>query len=48
MFVTGYELLNDELSKDEIFQDKNIAVLIKPVRLGKLEDGLLNLVEKSI
>lgn len=48
MFVTGYELLNEEISKDEIFQDKNIAVLIKPVRLGKLEDGLLNLVAKSI
>ena len=43
MFITGFELLNDEISKHDIFYDKNIDILIKPVRLGQLEDSLLNL-----
>ena len=44
MFVTGYELLKDKISEKEIFNDKNIDILIKPVSLGKLEDSLFNLV----
>lgn len=44
LFVTGFELLNDEISKNEIFNEKNIDILIKPIRLVKLEDSLLNLV----
>lgn len=43
MFITGFELLNDEISKHDIFYDKNIDILIKPMRLGQLEDSLVNL-----
>ena len=47
MFITGFELLNDEISKHDIFYDKNIDILIKPVRLGQLEDSLVNLLSKK-
>jgi DNA-binding NtrC family response regulator len=47
MFITGFELLNDEISKHDIFYDKNIDILIKPVRLGQLEDSLVNLLSKN-
>ena len=47
MFITGFELLNDEISKRDIFYDKNIDILIKPVRLGQLEDSLVNLLSNK-
>jgi len=47
MFITGFELLNDEISKHNIFYDKNIDILIKPVRLGQLEDSLVNLLSNK-
>ena len=47
MFITGFELLNDEISKHDIFYDKNIDILIKPVRLGQLEDSLVNLLSNK-
>ena len=46
MFITGFELLNEEISKYDIFYGKNIDILIKPVRLRLLEDSLLNLLSK--
>ena len=46
MFITGFELLNEEISKYDIFYGKNIEILIKPVRLRLLEDSLLNLLSK--
>ena len=48
MFITGFELLNDEISKHDIFYGKNINILIKPVRLGQLEDSLVNLLSKKL
>ena len=47
MFITGFELLNDEISKHDIFYGKNINILIKPVRLGQLEDSLVNLLSNK-
>lgn len=47
MFVSGFELLKDEISKRENFKDKNVDLLIKPVKLGKLEDSLINLVQRN-
>jgi len=47
MFITGFELLNEEISKHNIFYDKNIDILIKPVRLGQLEDSLVNLLSNK-
>ena len=46
MFITGFELLKEEISKHDIFYGKNIDILIKPVRLRLLEDSLLNLLSK--
>ena len=43
MFITGFELLSDEISKHDIFYGKNMDILIKPVRLGQLQDSLVNL-----
>ena len=47
MFITAFELLDDEISKHDIFSDKNIEVLIKPVKLRQIEDSLLNLVRNE-
>lgn len=47
MFITAFELLDDEISKHDIFSDKNIKVLIKPVKLRQIEDSLLNLVRNE-
>jgi DNA-binding NtrC family response regulator len=47
MFISAFELLDHELSKHDIFSDKNIEVLIKPVKLRQIEDSLLNLVRNE-
>ena len=44
IFITAFELLEEEISKHDIFYDKNIDVLIKPMKLGELEVSMLNLV----
>lgn len=43
MFITAFEFLDHEISKHDIFFDKNIDILIKPVKLRQIEDSLLNL-----
>jgi len=43
MFLTAFEFLDHEISKHDIFFDKNIEILIKPVKLRQIEDSLLNL-----
>ena len=43
MFITAFEFLDHEISKHDIFYDKNIEILIKPVKLRQIEDYLLNL-----
>lgn len=43
VFITGVELLDQEISKHEIFCDKNIDVLLKPVKLNRIQDSLLTL-----
>lgn len=44
MFITASELLGQEISKHDIFYDKNIDVLLKPLKLEKIQNSLLNLV----
>lgn len=46
MFITAFEFLEHEISKHNIFNDKNIEILIKPVKLRQLEDCLLNLTSR--
>lgn len=42
MFITALEFLDHETTKHEIFYDKNIDILIKPVKLRQIEDSLLS------
>jgi len=48
MFITAFELLGKEISKYDIFNDKNIEVLLKPLRLAKIQNCLLNLAPYEI
>jgi DNA-binding NtrC family response regulator len=47
VFITGVELLDQEIVKHDIFTDKNIDVLLKPVKLGQIQDSLLTLLDKT-
>ena len=37
LFITAYENLHKEISKNTIFYVKNVDVLLKPVKLDKIE-----------
>jgi len=37
LFITVYEHLQNEISKNHIFIDRNIQVLLKPIKLVKLK-----------
>jgi len=47
IFITGLELLEQEISKHNIFTDKNIDLLLKPVKLIEIQNSLLNLAGKN-
>jgi DNA-binding NtrC family response regulator len=47
IFITGYEQLRKEIANNAFFKDKNIHVLIKPVRLSGIEKVILDLVADS-
>jgi CheY-like chemotaxis protein len=47
LFITAYENLRMEISKNPIFYDKNVQVLLKPVKLDKIENAMVNLVNKN-
>jgi len=47
LFITAYELLHTEISKNPIFYGKNTQVLVKPVKLDKIEKSMLDLVNKN-
>ena len=47
IFITAFELVKKEISKRDIFQDKNIDVLIKPVKLNAIQNTIINLKSKS-
>ena len=44
IFITAIELFGQEISKHDIFHDKNIDVLIKPVKLNQIQNSLMNLI----
>jgi DNA-binding response OmpR family regulator len=46
IFISAFEFLEQEISKQEIFFDKNIDVLIKPVRLNQIQNSLTNLLSR--
>ena len=47
IFITAFELVRKEISKQDIFYDKNIDVLIKPVKLSQIQNSLINLLSKT-
>lgn len=47
MFITAFEHLVQEISKHDIFFDKNIDVLIKPVKLNQIQNSLINLLTRT-
>ena len=48
IFITAFELVKKEISKRDIFQDKNIDVLIKPVKLNAIHNTIINLGSNSL
>jgi DNA-binding response OmpR family regulator len=47
IFITAFELLEQEISKRDIFSDKNIDVLLKPVKLNQIQNSLINLISRT-
>ena len=47
IFIAAFELLDQEISKHDIFTDKNIDLLIKPFKLIEIQNSLLNLAGKN-
>jgi DNA-binding NtrC family response regulator len=47
LFITAYEPLYREISKNPIFYDKNLEILLKPVKLDQIESAMLNLMNKK-
>ncbi len=46
LFITAYEHLHKEISKNPVFYNKNIEVLVKPVKLDIIESTIFHLVNK--
>ena len=46
IFITAFEMLEKELSKQDIFCDKKIDVLIKPIKLNRIQNSLLSPLSK--
>ena len=47
IIVTAYETVKSELSNDDFFADKNIILLLKPIKLHVLENTIKNLLSKQ-
>ena len=43
LLVTAFESLKEEVNTDAFFKDKNIQILIKPVKLSRLADIILGI-----
>lgn len=47
LFITAHENLHREISKNPIFDGKNIEVLLKPVKLEKIESTIVTLMSRN-
>jgi DNA-binding NtrC family response regulator len=47
LFITAHENLHKEISKNPIFGGKNIEVLLKPVKLDKIESTIITLMNRN-
>jgi len=48
IFITAFEFVQKEISKRDIFKDKNMDVLIKPVKLNAIQNSIINLISRSL
>ena len=47
LFITGHESKREDLLKHPMLQDKNVEILVKPVKLLQLEFAVLDIVNKK-
>jgi DNA-binding NtrC family response regulator len=47
LFITAYEPLCQEITKNPLFYNKNVDILLKPVKLDEIESSMLNLMNKK-
>jgi CheY-like chemotaxis protein len=47
IFITAYDQFQKEITNNAFFKDKNIRVLIKPIRLTEIEKVILDLTAKN-
>ena len=47
LFITADYRQPQEIERNPIFQDKSVRVLLKPVKLEKIEEAILQLVNKK-
>lgn len=47
LFITAHENLHKEISENPIFDAKNIEVLLKPVKLDKIENTIVSLMNRN-
>lgn len=47
LFITGHESKREDLLKHPMLQDKNVEILVKPVKLLQLEFAVLDIVSKK-
>jgi len=43
LIVTAYETVDKEVAENQLFENKRVKVLIKPVRLAQLEHAILDI-----
>lgn len=47
LFITGHESKREDLLKHPMLQNKNVEILVKPVKLLQLEFAVLDIVNKK-
>ena len=47
LFITAYERVVPEVSNNPLFRNKRVTVLLKPLKLDKLEESMLQLVNEN-
>jgi DNA-binding NtrC family response regulator len=47
LFITAYENLHKEISKNPNFHGKNVDILLKPVKLDKIESTMVSLMNRN-
>lgn len=47
LFITAYELIDNEISRHSIFHNKRVQYLLKPVKLRQIEYTILDLLAKK-